>query len=77
MIGLDEVDLDSLLQTEIKIKREDEAFAKAIKLWNFETDNNTLWQGEVAGPDRLRFLGVLSRYAAILKDIHMVERSND
>ncbi len=24
------------------------------------------WQGEVAGPDRLRFLGMLSRYAALL-----------
>jgi len=72
----DAVELDSLLQTEITIKREDAAFAKAIKLWNFETDDNTSWHGNVAGPDRLRFLGVLSRYAAILKDIHMQEHSN-
>jgi len=74
----DEVDLDSILRTEIIIKRKDEAFAKAIKLWNFSTDddpaaNGIVWQGKVAGPDRLRFLGVLSRYAAILKDIHMEE----
>ncbi len=77
----DEVDLDSVLQTEITIKRVDEAFSKAIKLWNFEMAKNTqdagqVWQGTVAGPDRLRFLGVLSRYAAILKDIHMEERKN-
>ncbi len=77
----DEVDLDSVLQTEITIKRVDEAFSKAIKLWNFETAENTqdagqVWRGTVAGPDRLRFLGVLSRYAAILKDIHMEERKN-
>lgn len=76
----DEVDMDSILQTEIIIKRVDEAFAKAIKLWSFETDddpalNGKVWHGKVAGPDRLRFLGVLSRYAAILKDIHMEERS--
>ena len=76
----DEVDMDSILQTEIIIKRVDEAFAKAIKLWSFETDddpqlNGKIWYGKVAGPDRLRFLGVLSRYAAILKDIHMEERS--
>jgi ABC-2 type transport system ATP-binding protein len=70
----DEVDLDSVLQTQIIVKRNDEAFAKAIKLWSFESDNQTHWQGKVAGPDRLRFLGVLSRYAAILKDIHMEER---
>ncbi len=77
----DEVDLDSVLKTEITIKRVDEAFSKAIKLWNFETAENAqdagqVWHGTVAGPDRLRFLGVLSRYAAILKDIHMEERKN-
>ncbi|MDX2504056.1 MAG: ABC transporter ATP-binding protein [Gammaproteobacteria bacterium] len=72
----DEVDLDSILQTEIKIKRVDEAFTKAIKLWSFKSDDGIFWSGKVAGPDRLRFLGVLSRYAAILKDIHMEEGKN-
>ena len=70
----DEVDLNSVLKSEIKIKRIDEAFAKAIKAWSFESEDGTSWQGQVAGPDRLRFLGVLSRYAAILKDIHMEEQ---
>ncbi|MCU7938563.1 MAG: ABC transporter ATP-binding protein [gamma proteobacterium symbiont of Bathyaustriella thionipta] len=73
----DSVELDSVLQSEIKIKRADEAFAKAIKAWNFESDGGMLWHGQVAGPDRLRFLGVLSRYAAILQDIHMEEQKND
>lgn len=71
----DEIDLSSILQTEIKIKRVDDAFAKAIDLWSFKSDDGTLWTGQVAGPDRLRFLGVLSRYAAILKDIHMEEKN--
>lgn len=70
----DEVDLNSVLKSEIKINRVDEAFAKAIKAWSFESEDGMSWQGQVAGPDRLRFLGVLSRYAAILKDIHMVEQ---
>lgn len=69
----DEIDLNSLLQTEILIKRVDEAFAKALKLWSFDSTDGVHWNGTVAGPDRLRFLGVLSRYAAILKDIHMEE----
>ena len=69
----DSVELDSVLKSEIKIKRVDEAFAKAIKAWNFESDDGANWHGQVAGPDRLRFLGVLSRYAAILQDIHMEE----
>ena len=72
----DEVDLDSILQTEITIKRVDVAFAKAIKLWSFESDDGTQWRGQVAGPDRLRFLGVLSRYAAILKNLKLEESSN-
>ncbi len=78
----DEIDLDSVLQTEIIIKRVDKAFAKAITLWKFKmADSDSegsgqVWHGTVAGPDRLRFLGVLSRYAAILKDIHMEERKN-
>lgn len=73
----DSVELDSILKSEIKIKRVDEAFAKAIKAWSFDSDDGTLWHGQVAGPDRLRFLGVLSRYAAILQDIHMEEKIND
>ncbi len=71
----DEIDLNSILETEIKIKRVDEAFAKAINLWSFESKDGIQWHGTVSGPDRLRFLGVLSRYAAILKDIHMEEKS--
>ena len=31
------------------------------------------WRGEIAGPDRLRFLGMLSRYVGLLKGIDMVE----
>ncbi len=72
----DSVELDSVLKSEIRIKRKDEAFAKAIKAWRFSSDDGILWRGQIAGPDRLRFLGVLSRYAAILQDIHMEEKKN-
>ena len=72
----DSVELDSVLNSEIVIKRADEAFAKAIKAWQFESNDGIQWSGQVAGPDRLRFLGVLSRYAAILKDIHMEEQKS-
>ena len=73
----DEIDLNSILETEIKIKRVDEAFAKAINLWNFESADGIQWHGKVSGPDRLRFLGVISRYAAILKDLKLEEKSGD
>ena len=48
------------------------AFVKAVTEWGFHRCGDDLhWEGLVAGPDRLRFLGVLSRYAGLLKTIHM------
>jgi len=70
----DLVDLSSRLSCRITLIRPEEAFAKAIGDWGFLGDNEgRVWAGEVSGPDRLRFLGVLSRYAALLAGIHMQE----
>ena len=70
----DLVDLSSRLICRITLIRPEEAFAKAIGDWGFQGDNEgRVWAGEVSGPDRLRFLGVLSRYAALLAGIHMEE----
>jgi len=71
----DEIDLDSMLSAEVRIRRVDPAFAKAIGTWGFESEDDISWKGEVAGPDRLRFLGVLSRYAALLAAINMDEKN--
>lgn len=70
----DLVDLSSRLECTLGLSRADEAFARAIKAWGFiSSQGGTRWQGEVAGPDRLRFLGLLSRYAALLGSIHWDE----
>jgi ABC-2 type transport system ATP-binding protein len=70
----DLVALASRLSCSVGLLRPDEAFARAIHAWGFTGDAAGLsWQGSVAGPDRLRFLGVLSRYAALLAQIHMDE----
>ena len=72
----DQVDMDSVLDCEVKLIRAEDAFAKTIEEWGFESaDDGTTWQGQVAGPDRLRFLGVLSRYAGLLNGIRMEERA--
>ncbi|PIE01476.1 MAG: ABC transporter [Acidobacteria bacterium] len=68
----DAVNLDSLLNCSIRLAKENEAFNKAIGDWGFEFKDQ-LWNGQVAGPDRLRFLGVISRYAGLVKDIEMKE----
>ncbi len=71
----DQVDMDSILNCEIKLVRAETAFAATIKEWGFSSsDNGIRWNGEVVGADRLRFLGVLSRYAGILNGINLQER---
>ncbi len=70
----DLVDLASRLGCSVGLLRPDEAFAHAIVEWHFtSSDGGLTWKGLVAGPDRLRFLGVLSRYAALLAHVRMDE----
>jgi ABC-2 type transport system ATP-binding protein len=70
----DLVDLTSRLYCRVGLVRPEDAFAKAIRGWGFSSpDRGLTWEGYVAGPDRLRFLGVLSRYAALLARISMDE----
>ena len=71
----DQVDMDSILNCEVKLIRAEDAFAKTVSEWGFVSDDNGItWKGIVAGPDRLRFLGVLSRYAGLLSGIKMEEK---
>jgi len=71
----DEIALTSRLWCRITLGRAEEAFAKAIAPWGFRAvDEGRVWEGQVAGPDRLRFLGVLSRYAGLLTGIQMDEQ---
>jgi ABC-2 type transport system ATP-binding protein len=68
----DLVDLSSRLSCRLVLTRADDAFARAIRPWGFHTsDSGVTWEGVVPGPDRLRFLGTLSRYAALLQSISM------
>jgi len=70
----DDVHLTRLLKCSIMLSRADQAFAKSIVHWQFETDQTQMhWHGEIPGPDRLKFLGLLSRYAAILSGINIHE----
>jgi len=51
------------------------ALAKALALWNFRPldEAQTEWEGEVAAPDRLRFLGTVSRYVSAVKHVSLEE----
>ena len=70
----DQIDMSSLLDCRLTLTRASSAFAETVREWGFSDDGHGLvWHGQVSGPDRLRFLGVLSRYAALLKSIQLEE----
>ncbi|WJW75961.1 ABC transporter ATP-binding protein [Thiohalobacter sp. IOR34] len=73
----DRVDLDSQLRCELRINREEPAFARSLAQWGFQPAGGLCWTGLVAGADRLRFLGVLSRYAGLLSAIRMEETGEE
>ena len=73
----DDVALSDTLDCRIVIKRFEPAFAKAIAAWKFAArGENLVWEGRIAGPDRLRFLGMISRYSALVGDISLTENTN-
>lgn len=80
-IVLDDLVADSLSMTAkldctLTLVRSEPSFAKVMLEWGFNSDTEQQrWTGRVASPDRLRFLGVLSRYAGLLTGIEMQERS--
>lgn len=70
----DLVDMSSQLTCQIKMIYPEDAFAKALSEWGFRVaSDQTVWNGLVAGPDRLRFLGMVSRYAALLAGLEMTD----
>ncbi|HZV55083.1 MAG TPA: ABC transporter ATP-binding protein [Rhodocyclaceae bacterium] len=72
----DDVSLTGMLACRIAVKRAEPALAKALSAWNFrDLGEGLTWEGEVAGPDRLRFIGMTSRYIALISDIAMTEKS--
>ncbi len=73
----DDVSLSGTLACRIVVKRHEQAFAKAIAAWKFAaSDDNLVWTGTIAGPDRLRFLGMISRYTALVSDLSLAEAAN-
>ena len=66
--------LDAMSRCRIELSRPDPAFAKTIAEWGFlNAPGGSVWQGRLYGADRLRFLGVLSRYSALIKSVHIDE----
>lgn len=70
----DAVSMTASLACRIVLGRFEPAFAKALDGWHFTSDDAKLvWEGSIAGPDRLRFLGIISRYTALVSDLSLAE----
>ena len=70
----DAVTLTARLACRVVLSRFEPAFAKAMDGWKLRSsDDNRIWEGEIAGPDRLRFLGIISRYTALVSDLSLSE----
>jgi ABC-2 type transport system ATP-binding protein len=73
----DDVSLSGQFACRIAIKRSEAAFAKAMQNWNFRNLGNGMeWEGVVPGPDRLRFMGMTSRYVALISHYSLEETDN-
>jgi ABC-2 type transport system ATP-binding protein len=71
----DDITLTALLACRIVLKRFEPAFAKALDGWKIAATDagQRVWEGHVAGPDRLRFLGTISRYTALVSELSLAE----
>lgn len=68
--------LTGVLVCTVRLRRPDEAIAKALREWGFtEGDAGHEWSGKVAGADRLRFMGMLSRYVGLLVKVSLDEHA--
>ena len=70
----DDTGLASLYNVHLTLTRPDAAIAKALGAWSFaDRRDGVEWHGQVPGPDRLRFLGMISRYVGLVTRIEMAE----
>jgi ABC-2 type transport system ATP-binding protein len=71
----EDVSLTGMLSGRVVSRNPESALTKALTQWNFRTldDAGTEWVGEIPGPDRLRFLGMVSRYVAVVSHVSLTE----
>ena len=73
----DAADPAARLACVLVLKRADAAFARTARAWGLADGKDGLcWRGDIAGADRLRFLGMLARYAGVLSRISIEERKD-
>jgi ABC-2 type transport system ATP-binding protein len=70
--------LDALLRCEVELARPSEAAEAALRSWGLAAvDGGRRFEGAIAGPDRLRFLGAVARYAGLLRRLSLEETGGE
>jgi ABC-2 type transport system ATP-binding protein len=68
--------LDALLRCRVVLARASDAAAAAFASWGLLAgEAGLVFEGAIAGPDRLRFLGAVARYAGLLRSLSLEESS--
>jgi len=68
--------LTSRLRCRLELHRAEASAARSLASWGLTAgDGGLVWQGRVAGADRLRFLGMLSRYAGLVAALELRDES--
>jgi ABC-2 type transport system ATP-binding protein len=66
--------LDALLACEVELASASAPAEAALRSWGLASQGGGRFVGTIAGPDRLRFLGTLARYAGLLRRLSLDER---
>jgi ABC-2 type transport system ATP-binding protein len=60
----------------LRVARPEPAFVRAAGEWGLASDDAITFAGEIAGPDRLRFLGFVARYSGTIAGFEMKEATH-
>jgi ABC-2 type transport system ATP-binding protein len=72
----DDVSLSGMLDCRVTVKRPEPALTNALTYWRLrDCGSGVEWEGTIPGPDRLRFMGMLSRYVALVDHFSLTEQS--
>jgi ABC-2 type transport system ATP-binding protein len=75
---VEDAPLDEKLVCRLSLRRAEPAIAKALTEWGFsDAGQGVEWTGTIAGADRLRFMGLLSRYVGLLTRVTISELEKD
>jgi ABC-2 type transport system ATP-binding protein len=71
----DDVSLSGTFACRITVKRAEPALTHALTDWRLhDCGSGVEWEGTIPGPDRLRFVGMLSRYVALVDHVSLTEQ---